>query len=513
MSQSGVGQRVQPLVMELSRTDIGPMLKRWPQCNSLSPFAEEKANGGQPSKNLVEFSQVPVFEKVMEILTQPELQIHHRLADPTGGLTLFSAYFSREQANLIAVLYPAPGDALYLRVFTSIDEYLYWWLGTLGTKTDKNVENVLAEPMSMETFIYVLHAIDSYRRLHYQTALNFESVPRGVVNANEFGNSLLKSMESHNYLWLLPSFLRAASELQNCNIAPAPNDLLRLKELEMLSAGVMGGENVMAFGPRLERLGTEFKIGFQSSMGLSATVQTHEGTWVSERLFLAPTLLTNHLFEVLPGTQSWIVRHRPCTLNDLIERFTKIIYDGIRASSESIPDSARIRQVKKEKPQQAASAVAAAPKPVKSEAAAKKAEWRKLTPEYLQNAARAITRAQKASGTTNKAVGDLFKVRDRKGVHWRFALTTFEWYTVRNNSWVLAQPPEEFWMEEKTFQALEQEQKGGVTPVGAGSAKPPEPVAVGNATVSRSTKIACPSCHEQINASSRFCSYCAAKVS
>jgi hypothetical protein len=469
MSQSGVSEQVRPVVMELSREDIGAMSRRFPNCNSLSPFFEEQPNNAAPSENLKEFSQQPMFDTVMEILTQPELMVHHRLADSTSGLTMFSAFFSREQPNTIAVLYPSKSGGFYLRVFTGVDQYLAWWLGIVGTKTDRTSENLLPAEMSMESFVYTLHAIDSYRGAQYKAALDFDSNSRGYVNADDYGKSLLKSMASQNYFWLLPSFLRATAELQDCEIMPGPDDLNRLVAMDILKPGKAQGQDVLAFGAASEKLGTEFKFGFNASMGLVATVQSPDGKWVSQRLYLAPTAATNHVFEVNPTNSNWTVRHSTATINELVDQFTKLILNGIRASSQPVPVHARMKpaaakvspvSASKQQPQtnvqmQGAAAAAAKPKPATAQQA--KAAWRKLNPRFIEDAARSLLRSQ-PSAAADKSMNDLFKARDRKGTHWRYALNSYEWYTVADNKWVPASPPDEFWMEEEAFQKLQQVQ-------------------------------------------------------
>jgi hypothetical protein len=449
MSSQAVSSAQQPVVMRVAHSDIAPLFLAKARCNALSPFAKETPNGAAPSAELEPITTHPLFGPIRHVLTSPDLQINHRLADFESGMTVFSAYLSKSYGpKCIVILFPAPNDSFLIRVCSSLEEYLYWWLALLATKTERPADNLIGEQMPMESLIYIMHAIDSHKRMYYKAALNFDEDDSPFVSTSEFSESLLQAMSQPNLSWLLSSFMRATPELNQCQINPRPEHFEPMMRLDVMQPGTVNTEPVFVFGEAGRRLGLEFRNGWNLSMGLSAAVPAGNSVATINRCYLAPTHSTNHLFELLPGPQQWIATHSVLTFSALLDRCIKMIEDGLKYDSAKAAAEA------------SQAAVAAAASAVASAAAAGKPAWRKLTSGEVIGLGRNLLQTKRQMGVPDNALRaytQLFKLRDRAGKHWCVSMPSLHWHMVENNQWVKGEPPEEFWMEELSFQSLCQE--------------------------------------------------------
>jgi hypothetical protein len=468
MTQAVSSGAQQPVVMRVAQSDIAPLFLSDAKCNALSPFAKEAGNGAAPSADLEPITTHPLYGPVRHVLTSPDLQINHRLADFESGMTVFSAYFSKSYGQqCIVILYPAPNDSFLIRVCSSVEEYLYWWLALLATKTERPADNLIGEQMPMESLIYILHAIDSHKRMYYKAALNFDEDDAPFVSTSEFSESLLQSMSQPNLSWLLCSFMRATPELNQCQINPRPEHFEPMMRLDVMQPGTVNTEPVFVFGEAGRRLGLEFRNGWNLSMGLSAAVPAGDSVATINRCYLAPTHSTNHLFELIPGPQQWIANHSVLTFNALLERCIKMIDDGL--TYDPVKAAAEASQA----------AIAAAASAVAASAATGKAAWRKLTSGEVIGLARNLLQTKRQMGVPDngmRAYTQLFKLRDGAGKHWCVSMPSLQWHVVENNQWVKGEPPQEFWMEEVNFQSLCQEMLPPPGPPGgAQNQQPPLP--------------------------------------
>lgn len=467
MTQSAGSERSQSLTTTFQRQDVGVLVKTFQTRNELSPFVDEAPTDGKPSAGMAAFMQQPFATDVIQLLCNPDVQILHRLAEADTGLTTFSAYLSAKHGlDLIVALYPLPDAEFMIRVFRGADDYSLWLAGVLGTKTGNAAENLLPKPLSVEALVYAFHTIDSYRRVHYQAALDFRTDISNQIPAADFQESLAKSLAAENYTWLLSSFVRATPELTRCEFNLEEKDLSSLMELQLLGMGGNGSKKFV-FGENALKLGTEFKSGFDYSLGIAAIVRAKNGLAVRSRYFVAPSQWTNHIIEIRPSKPKWMAKHWTLDFHALAQFFNSVLPQALQAVGGDAPPEAAVatadtRPRVEPKTASAASpaafgqnvepkvpaAAAAAPKASDSEAA-----WRKLTKEYAENCARLLAQN---SPEKYAELGELVQLRDRAGNYWRVSLRNTQWFTVQQNQWVQAAPPSEFWIEDSRFQKLRQ---------------------------------------------------------
>ena len=456
-------------VMQLSRADIQALLSRGPACNKLSPFANERANPTAPPQNAVQISRHPLFGKMIGILTQPELQITHRVADPKKGLTTFSAYANSQiDPGLMVIVYPGANDSAYVRVCATPDEYLVWCLSIVAAKRDERIANAIEQPMPFEALIYFLHTIDSVRRAYLKASLNYELAQDQFVSVSEFSSTMVQSLASTNLYWLLSSLIHTLPHLAEGDINPTNEHYETVAGMRVISAANVEGEPVFLFGELAQSLALEFMEGCASMMGTTSSILSSSNeVSVLSQYFVAPTSKTNHLFEITPG---WMSQHYSASFPDLLECFRGIISAGLSAANvaaskrlaheRAAAERAAAEQVANERAAAEHSALARADAEsgmrgaAGSGAAKIKHSWRSVKTNYLYELAQKLLAGPPPHTNEMGAIAELFLVRDKAGAYWRLSLNSLDWFTVVSGEWEKEAAPTEFWIEEPQFVEL-----------------------------------------------------------
>jgi hypothetical protein len=174
-------------------------------------------------------------------------------------------------------------------------------------------------PLSVNATVYVLHAVDLFRRRAYEAYLDPGSADPAVISADEFLSRLQRSLEARDLRWLAPAFIGLTPGLPLSGLGAGAADLARLVELDVLLPAKDGGGRRLVFGEAGKRMGVEFQHSWFSAVGFQIADRDDDGWRVRARGFLAPTGLANHLFLVADNDGSAGVNHQALT-RDMLDR-------------------------------------------------------------------------------------------------------------------------------------------------------------------------------------------------
>lgn len=438
--------------------------------NQLSPVVGLRGGTAVADfEGMEEIRQHASFETVKQLLLRPDIRIEHRYGGMNTALSIFSTFALKEGGEVL-VAFPERHNAMLLRLYDSIEEYMQWWTLRLLSRVNNAVSNFLPPPLSIPSFIYGLHAIDCYRRYTYTTALEYEPEAKPQVQTVEFNRTLANSIKSFDLRWLLPSFFALTPDLEELKFEPGEADLEALIRRTLLVPAVDEKHgNVFYFGEVGEYLGAEFMRSWELSIGCAARaiVNGHPATFY--RSFIAPTALSNHTFRLEEIDGKPAINHQSMTFDNLCQHFLDAV------THPSFPETRRPTQlgVKKLDAQMmqclpcsryfSAPALFCSycggklvadsnavdkklgdekPSEGKNARSGDKADFERLARKLQEALDHGVIDSQRF-----KKIHAKFKARSEDGAIWTVGLKSLEWFTSVNGKWQKASAPDNLTVE------------------------------------------------------------------
>ncbi|MGB3005292.1 MAG: zinc ribbon domain-containing protein, partial [Chitinophagaceae bacterium] len=172
-----------------------------------------------------------------------------------------------------------------------------------------------------EFLIYVLGAIDQYRRCSYENMLNHRPEETFSFSLATYAANIEKELKSGDLRWLLPAFAALTPGFNELNLTEDKMVYEQLIDADVMlpvSSGEAGF--LFGFGEVGKDLGTEFFRTWVQSAGIEVNNITTEGMNLQHRAFVAGTMLANHFFEILPAAETRNrIRYAPLNRNALGE--------------------------------------------------------------------------------------------------------------------------------------------------------------------------------------------------
>ncbi|MDO8688677.1 MAG: zinc ribbon domain-containing protein [Dehalococcoidia bacterium] len=340
------------LIVQISHDDLGPLLVDGLhlECNSLSPLADivrAYRPGARPaSPSTSEISRHPLFSSAAAILTQPDLRILHRTGGGAVDVSYVSAFGKRsENRETVVTVTPSTERSILVRLFESPDRYLVWWLDTMASRVETSTPNYMPPPIRLESLVYLLHAVDAYRRASFESMLSYTPTAEPSITTSAFAETMNASIGSRDLRWLLPSFLYLTPGLSDYSFSPGAEHLARLAEHDFLLTAKKADteEDIFIFGEAGRTMGVEFYRTWMSAVGFESTVLVSSQERTLNRGFLAPTALANHLFLLeSDGAGGCAVNHQALTLDELATKMKQILLKALSSPmADAGPSAAR----------------------------------------------------------------------------------------------------------------------------------------------------------------------------
>lgn len=340
----------EPVSFSIELADIGALLARdtglSPNSGSTFYKAAPVAGAGRDIKSAYrELFADQEFLKALRIVAEPDLYTVVRVAG-AQGLTEMRLHRRKSEGEYVAATELRADGSLTISVFDGYKDWLAWWTKGFAGLSDVPAVNYIPPKVSLEEFMFVLHVVDSFRRVSYQNMLNHVFTDRAYIKIPEFVGSMADSIKSLDIRWLLPAFLAVTPGVEQYQTDIDPQNIAVLLQHEFFTEGKLAsGDDVLVFGEAGQIMGVEFFRSWFTSCGMEIKVAGPDGFMAAERLFLAPTILGNH-FTRLEGADNGkaMVNHQAYTteqltfkLGELFERAFAIDIVPVRVKIATAP--------------------------------------------------------------------------------------------------------------------------------------------------------------------------------
>jgi hypothetical protein len=326
------------------------------------------------------------FLRACRIAAQPDLYVTARTAGASG---LSETRLHRKKAEgEWAVLTEAVEDGgILITAFPDYGAYLDAWEKDFAGPAVAPAANYIPPTVSLEEFLFVLHTVDSFRRVSYQNMLDHVFTSKAHITIPEFTGSMANSLKSMDIRWLLPSFMAVTPGVERYHTDLNAKHLEVLLTHDFFERGKLAsGEDVLVFGEAGQIMGAEFFRSWLLSYGFEINALRPAGFQTLERFFIAPTVLTNH-FVRLQDAQNGkaTVNHQAYTADQLLTKFGELF--GKAFSMDVSADSSALKPVQDTPPAAQAAANSSAPKgdEKSADAGLEKAAAAPPSPKFCRN--------------------------------------------------------------------------------------------------------------------------------
>lgn len=440
------------------------------ETNALSPLFDLKPSEQENDQQLLEqLRKHHSFETLRAILLKPDIRIEHRYGGDNTGLTVFSTMIKNDIKETL-VAFPNAEGSMIFRLYSSFQEYLHWRTSLLLSRVNNAVANFLPPPLSIPSFIYGLHAIDSYRRNAYCKALEFKPVKVAEIDCNTFNTTLAQSIASFDLRWLLSSFFVLTPDITDITFAPENEDLENLvRRTVIIPAKNDAGEKVFLFGEVGEYLGAEFLRSWELSIGISARRLVEGKVQSYYRAFIAPTALSNHLFQLESKADAVVINHQALTFANII--------GTLEEKLSTLPPLEQKQASAPEEKEEQVSSTSQTCKSCKQQMPLTMKfcgncgahldekqpqtdpKFNQISPKEFIGLASALQQAHdqgKISESEFKAVHAQLKAKSPNGENWTVGLKSHDWFKESSGHWIKQQEPSSLLIDKELLAKIEQ---------------------------------------------------------
>lgn len=332
----------EPAAFTIRRDDINALVagKLGLEPNEGSAFFKFMRGGGKETELSGRYGELledPLFLKAIRIAARPDAYVVNRIGGGSVELTEIRLYRSGSEGEEAAAVQRGPDGTLTIQLFAGFREYLAWWMENFAGEHVETAANRIPGKITLEQFLYILHAVDCFRRVSYRNLLDHAYTERAHLTLSEFADTMAASVKSMDIRWLLPAFMTVLPGFENYPTQLVPEDAAVLFERGILeNAHLAAGGEVLVFGEAGQLMGLEFFRSWVMASGFALHMQTPEGFTATDRFFVAPTALTNHFVRLEgPENGKTMVRHEAYTAKQLAGALDKLFGKVFAAGASS----------------------------------------------------------------------------------------------------------------------------------------------------------------------------------
>jgi hypothetical protein len=136
---------------------------------------------------------------------------------------------------------------------------------------------------------------------------------------SDFTQTMAAAISSADIRWLLPAFMVILPGFETYKIEIIPENAGVLYDYNFLeNAKLASGDDVLIFGEAGESMGIEFYRTWLMASGFEINVSESNGFTTTDRIFIAPTAVTNHFVRLeTSGNGNTMVNHQAFTIEEL----------------------------------------------------------------------------------------------------------------------------------------------------------------------------------------------------
>jgi hypothetical protein len=323
------------------------------KCNQLSQFYSAGPAVASSSDDAEKAVNLPLFRRAAGILTNPQV----RLSAIKGGSALpfepFTVYACPGASGMEFAALLKPGDEALVLYFASDQSFLDWWLDLFACKSTSPIVNTLVPRLPVEEFTFVLHVLDTFRRIYMESMLLYHPLKECRILEEDFKASFAVALNSADVRWLLPAFFSLTPGLRGTLLDLQPGIVETAEMLHFISRtkNPDGGASDLLYGKPAMALGYEFATSWMFGLGLTVEVLNGVGTRLVAREFLAPTGLSNHLFTVEKGQAGLdMFTHLALTLEEYGSHMSALLQNAKAKALEPVSEPQALGQSSPQKP-------------------------------------------------------------------------------------------------------------------------------------------------------------------
>ena len=311
------------------------------KCNRLSAFQAGGPLPASSSEEALKALDFPEFQRAAAILANPLI----KLSAAKGGGALpgetFFVFGSPQPSGMEFAALLFPGEATLVLYFASQAALLDWWTGLFACQANTPAVNRLLPALPLEEFTFLLHVLDSFRRISMQSMLLYHPVKDYRISVPDFAASFDVALNSGDIRWLMPALFSLTPGFSGTQLDLQPDMLIMAEMLEFVQRTkdpVSGVDELFFLGPAIA-LGSEFATSWMWGLGLSVEMLAASGTTAFAREFLAPTAITNHLFSVTKGPANLdLFTHFALTLDEYRQHMTTLLKNAAAKALAPAPE-------------------------------------------------------------------------------------------------------------------------------------------------------------------------------
>ncbi len=279
----------------------------------------------------------PDFVLALRIVANPDLYVRSRCSG-IHGISETRLHFKKSGKGVPVLTEETQTGEILLTTFKNQRDYLKLFTTSYTSAAQDPAANFAPPPLDLDEFLFILHTIDSYRRISYQNMLSHVFSDNPHILARDFAATMAESLKSSDLRWLLPAFLELTPGVGNYETSLDAQRLEKLISLRFLRPGKLAsGEDALIFEEAGQLMGLEFMQSWLLACGFEINISSPGGFINLERIFLAPTVLTNHFVQLKDEAGRPVINHQAYSseqvLYKLDELLTAALEKEISASS------------------------------------------------------------------------------------------------------------------------------------------------------------------------------------
>lgn len=309
------------------------------EANELSPLPTILADstgqatpaGAQPESDLSKEE----LGMALTILWLPERCFTIRCGGNLIAPKQMRVYFSPEHdAHGLAMCAQNVTGVLEVKHFASFDEWAEWvaqLVDPIGLSQPG--EPMASGPMSYGQLLHLLHTADVYRRLYYESMLDYIPSTEFVFSSVRYASILSDATFSEDYRWLAPCLLYMLPHAIPTDLRGLSAEFQTMREWGLIARDQQDDDyDAYFFTDKGVHWGLEFMTRWVSALGLTVTV--HDGKELKtgdQGLFLLGSTLSIHAFNFIGLGQGVSIEHaalNPDGVARLLEPYLTMKVEG-----------------------------------------------------------------------------------------------------------------------------------------------------------------------------------------
>jgi hypothetical protein len=211
----------------------------------------------------------------------------------------------------LAMVIPTPFDTMIVQYFADTREWAQWATQMVDPAGLAQVgERVSPGVMDFGELLHLLHTADMYRRLYYESMLDYIPAGELTFSAAHYAEAMHNAVTSGDYRWLVPCLLYMLPNGRPVRIAGIGARFASMEQWGLITSQRQEeGDAVCRFTQQGTIWGLEFMTRWISAMGVTVATVNGDSESGDRGLFLLGTTLSIHAFHLWDAGGNASIEH------------------------------------------------------------------------------------------------------------------------------------------------------------------------------------------------------------